>query len=137
MEPKRGLFAGGGTTVRLPRQIPWPLAMEFLLCADLISAERAYEMGLLNAVVPRDRPSARRRCAMRASSQQERLALPDSLRTQMFAFRRRVWAIKLTEAGCGAAFALGRQRPRGDLLPDGRDVPRRPGGRRRRLRTAP
>ncbi len=22
MEPKRGLFAGGGTTVRLPRQIP-------------------------------------------------------------------------------------------------------------------
>ena len=35
MEPKRGLFAGGGTTVRLPRQIPWPQAMEFLLCADL------------------------------------------------------------------------------------------------------
>jgi len=54
MEPKRGLFAGGGTTVRLPRQIPWPLAMEFLLCADLIPAERAYEMGLLNAVVPRE-----------------------------------------------------------------------------------
>ena len=54
MEPKRGLFAGGGTTVRLPRQIPWPLAMEFLLCADLIPAERAFEMGLLNAVVPRD-----------------------------------------------------------------------------------
>ncbi len=53
MEPKRGLFAGGGTTVRLPRQIPFPLAMEFLLCADLIPAERAYEMGLLNAIVPR------------------------------------------------------------------------------------
>ena len=54
MEPKRGLFAGGGTTVRLPRQIPWAQAMEFLLCADLIPAERAYEMGLLNAIVPRD-----------------------------------------------------------------------------------
>src|SRR5258706_5974171 len=54
MEPKRGLFAGGGTTVRLPRQIPWALAMEFLLCADLIPADRAFEMGLLNAVVPRD-----------------------------------------------------------------------------------
>ncbi len=53
MEPKRGLFAGGGTTVRLPRQIPWALAMEFLLCADLIPADRAFEMGLLNAVVPR------------------------------------------------------------------------------------
>src|SRR5216684_3728808 len=54
MEPKRGLFAGGGTTVRLPRQIPWAQAMEFLLCADLIPAERAYEMGLLNAIVPRE-----------------------------------------------------------------------------------
>jgi enoyl-CoA hydratase len=53
MEPKRGLFAGGGTTVRLPRQIPWPQAMEFLLCADLIPAARAFEMGLLNAVVPK------------------------------------------------------------------------------------
>jgi len=54
MEPKRGLFAGGGTTVRLPRQIPWAQAMEFLLCADLIPAERALQMGLLNAIVPRD-----------------------------------------------------------------------------------
>jgi enoyl-CoA hydratase len=54
MEPKRGLFAGGGTTVRLPRQIPWPLAMEFLLCADLVDARRAHEMGLLNAVVPKE-----------------------------------------------------------------------------------
>ncbi len=54
MEPKRGLFAGGGTTVRLPRQIPWPQAMEFLLCADLVPAQRAFEMGLLNAIVPRD-----------------------------------------------------------------------------------
>jgi enoyl-CoA hydratase len=50
MEPKRGLFAGGGTTVRLPRQIPYPAAMELLLCADRIPAARAYEMGLLNEV---------------------------------------------------------------------------------------
>jgi enoyl-CoA hydratase len=50
MEPKRGLFAGGGTTVRLPRQISYPAAMEFLLCADQIPAQRALEMGLLNEV---------------------------------------------------------------------------------------
>lgn len=50
MEPKRGLFAGGGTTVRLPRQIPFPAAMEFLLCADQIPAQRALEMGVLNEV---------------------------------------------------------------------------------------
>jgi enoyl-CoA hydratase len=54
MEPKRGLFAGGGTTVRLPRQIPFPAAMEFLLCADRVPAEQALAFGLLNAVVPAD-----------------------------------------------------------------------------------
>jgi enoyl-CoA hydratase len=54
MEPKRGLFAGGGTTVRLPRQIPFPQAMEFLLTADLIPAQRALEMGLLNQIVPKE-----------------------------------------------------------------------------------
>ncbi|HEX5143986.1 MAG TPA: enoyl-CoA hydratase-related protein [Mycobacterium sp.] len=52
LEPARGLFAGGGTTVRLPRQVPFAQAMEFLLCADVIDAQRAFEMGLLNAVVP-------------------------------------------------------------------------------------
>jgi enoyl-CoA hydratase len=52
MEPKRGLFAGGGTTVRLPRQMPFPLAMEFLLTADLIPADRALHMGLINMIVP-------------------------------------------------------------------------------------
>jgi enoyl-CoA hydratase len=51
LEPARGLFAGGGTTVRLPRQLPFALAMEFLLCADQIDARRAFDMGLINEVV--------------------------------------------------------------------------------------
>jgi enoyl-CoA hydratase len=54
MEPKRGLFAGGGTTVRLPRQMPYALAMELLLTADMVYAEQALAMGLLNRVVPAD-----------------------------------------------------------------------------------
>lgn len=54
MEPRRGIIASGGTTVRLPRQIPWAFAMELLLCADLVPASRAAEMGLCNAVVPRE-----------------------------------------------------------------------------------
>jgi len=54
MEPKRGLFAGGGTTVRLPRQIPFPAAMEFLLTAEHFPAERALELGLLNEIVEED-----------------------------------------------------------------------------------
>jgi hypothetical protein len=40
------------------------------------------------------------------SSQQRRLELPESLRTQMFGVRRRLWGIKLLEAGCGAAFGV-------------------------------
>jgi enoyl-CoA hydratase len=51
MEPKRGLFAGGGTTARLPRQLPFPAAMEFLLTAERFPAERALELGLLNEIV--------------------------------------------------------------------------------------
>lgn len=54
MEPRRGLFAGGGTTARLPRQLPWPAAMEFLLTAEAIPAQRALELGLLNEIVPAD-----------------------------------------------------------------------------------
>lgn len=54
MEPKRGLFAGGGTTVRLPRQIAFPAAMEFLLTAEAFPAERALELGLLNEIVAED-----------------------------------------------------------------------------------
>lgn len=54
LEPARGLFAGGGTTVRLPRQVPFAQAMEFLLCADQVDAQRAFEMGLVNAVVPHE-----------------------------------------------------------------------------------
>src|SRR5438045_849228 len=43
---------------------------------------------------------------MLLSPHQRRLELPESLRNQLFAFRRRVWAIKLAEAGCGAAFGV-------------------------------
>jgi enoyl-CoA hydratase len=54
MEPKRGLFAGGGTTVRLPRQLAFPAAMEFLLTAEAFPAERALQLGLLNEIVDED-----------------------------------------------------------------------------------
>jgi enoyl-CoA hydratase len=54
MEPKRGLFAGGGTTVRLPRQLAFPAAMEFLLTAEAFPASRALELGLLNEIVEPD-----------------------------------------------------------------------------------
>jgi len=54
MEPKRGLFAGGGTTARLPRQLAFPAAMEFLLTAEAFPASRALELGLINEIVGED-----------------------------------------------------------------------------------
>jgi enoyl-CoA hydratase len=54
-EAKRGLFPGGGTTVFLPRTIAYCHAMEMLLTADFIDAKRAYDFGLVNRVVPKER----------------------------------------------------------------------------------
>jgi len=54
LEPSRGLFAGGGTTARLPRQLAFPAAMEFLLTADAFPATRALELGLVNEIVQPD-----------------------------------------------------------------------------------
>jgi len=53
-EPRRGLFPGGGSTVQSVRQLTWCNAMEVVLLADRITPERAYEMGLVNRIVPRD-----------------------------------------------------------------------------------
>jgi enoyl-CoA hydratase len=51
-EAKRGLFPQGGSTVRLPRQIPFTVAMELLLTARAVSAQEAKEIGLIGHVVP-------------------------------------------------------------------------------------
>ncbi len=47
-EAKRGLAAAAGGLVRLPRLIAPRLAMELALTGDFVSAQRAYEMGLVN-----------------------------------------------------------------------------------------
>ena len=51
-EVRRGLIAGGGSLVRLARQIPWAQAMELALVGEPISAEQALAVGLVNRVVP-------------------------------------------------------------------------------------
>jgi len=51
-EVKVGLVPLGGTHIRLPRQIPWSIAMQLLLTGQNIDAKRAYEVGLINEVVP-------------------------------------------------------------------------------------
>jgi enoyl-CoA hydratase len=51
-EVKRGLAAAAGGLMKLPKQIPSRLAMELALTGDFISAQRAFEIGLVNEVVP-------------------------------------------------------------------------------------
>lgn len=53
-EVRWGLVPLGGTHIRLPRQIPWAIAMQLLLTGKNIDAQRAYEVGLINEVVPAD-----------------------------------------------------------------------------------
>lgn len=60
-EAKVGLLPGGGSISRLPRQIPYALAMEMLLVGGQWSARQALEMGLLNYVVPMDQLMAKAR----------------------------------------------------------------------------
>jgi enoyl-CoA hydratase len=47
-EVKRSLVAAGGALLRLPRVLPRNVAMELVLTGDPITAERGYELGLVN-----------------------------------------------------------------------------------------
>jgi enoyl-CoA hydratase/carnithine racemase len=49
-EAKRGLVAAAGALIRLPKRIPYHVAMEMALTGDPISAERAHELGIVNRV---------------------------------------------------------------------------------------
>jgi enoyl-CoA hydratase len=50
-EAKRSLVAAAGGLFRLPRKIPFNVAMELALTGDPIDAERAYHFGLVNRLV--------------------------------------------------------------------------------------
>ncbi|MDQ2185128.1 crotonase/enoyl-CoA hydratase family protein [Alcaligenaceae bacterium A4P071] len=47
-EVKRGLVAGAGGMMRLPRRLPYHIAMEMVLTGDMFPAERAHGFGLVN-----------------------------------------------------------------------------------------
>jgi len=51
-EVKWAIFPAGGSTVRLPMQLPFAKAMELLLTGDLITADEALALGFLNYVTP-------------------------------------------------------------------------------------
>ncbi|WP_083932530.1 MULTISPECIES: enoyl-CoA-hydratase DpgD [Nocardiopsis] len=59
-EARRGLVPGAGGVFRLSRQIPFTTAMGYLMTGRRMTAARAYELGLVNEVVP---PGDLRACA--------------------------------------------------------------------------
>jgi enoyl-CoA hydratase len=54
-EVKWGVFPAGGSSVKLPRQIPYAKAMEMMLTGELIEAEEALALGLINRILPREK----------------------------------------------------------------------------------
>jgi len=57
-EVKWAIFPVGGSSVHLPRQLPYAKAMEMLLTGELIGAEEALGYGLINRIVPFDQVMA-------------------------------------------------------------------------------
>lgn len=51
-EAKLGLIPGAGGLFRLTRQVPYKVAIGHLMTGRSMSAKRAYELGLVNEVVP-------------------------------------------------------------------------------------
>jgi len=47
LEVRRGFYACGGATLRLPREIGWGNAQRYLLTGDELGAEDAYRLGLV------------------------------------------------------------------------------------------
>src|SRR5688572_8376082 len=53
-EAKRGLLASAGGPIRLAKRVALATALELVMTGDPMPASRAYELGLVNRVVPAD-----------------------------------------------------------------------------------
>jgi enoyl-CoA hydratase/carnithine racemase len=51
-EVKRGLAAAAGGAVRLPKRVPYSYAMRMILTGEPITAQKAYELGLVTELTP-------------------------------------------------------------------------------------
>jgi enoyl-CoA hydratase/carnithine racemase len=78
-EVKLGLVPGGGGTQRLPRLVGKGRALQIILSGEVISAQEAYRIGLVNEVVPAAEVIARAEAVLRQIFANAPLAVKYSL----------------------------------------------------------
>jgi enoyl-CoA hydratase len=79
-EVKLGLVPGYGGTQRLPRLVGKGAALKLLLTGDMVGAEEAFRIGLVDEVVPSEALVSRAETLARAIAQQAPLAVAACLR---------------------------------------------------------
>ena len=79
-EVKLGLLPGYGGTQRLPRLVGKSAALKLLLTGDMVGAEEAFRIGLVDEVVPAEALMSRAETMARAIAQQAPLAVSGCLR---------------------------------------------------------
>ncbi|MGA1493854.1 MAG: enoyl-CoA hydratase/isomerase family protein [Rhodothermales bacterium] len=79
-EVNLGILPGYGATQRLPRLVGLGIATELILTGSMIKADRAYEIGLVNRLVPADDLMASARDMMGTILSKAPLAVAGSLR---------------------------------------------------------
>jgi enoyl-CoA hydratase len=88
-EAKRSLVAAAGALLRLPRRIPYHVAMEMALTGDHMTAERAHQVGLVNRVAEPGEALAVAHALARAIAANGPLALAATKRVMQ---ERHAWA---------------------------------------------
>lgn len=81
LEVKRGLYAFGGATLRMPARAGWGNAMMVLLTGDEFTAEQALRYGFIQEVVTPDALLARAREIAKKIAAQAPLAVQATIRT--------------------------------------------------------
>jgi enoyl-CoA hydratase/carnithine racemase len=121
-EVSLGLIPGAGGTQRLPRLVPFGIALQLMLTGDQIDAVEAHRIGLVNAVVPADRLMAEAealagriamnaplstRAVKEAAYLGQNASLEDGLRIEAFLYR----IIRTTEDSREGPRAFTEKRP--------------------------
>lgn len=86
-EVNLGILPGYGGTQRLPRVVGRGLALEMILTGDRVKAPRAYEIGLVNRVVPHGETVEAARALARTVAGKAPLAVAYALRATLAADR--------------------------------------------------